>query len=261
MLQTELFQLMSTVTPCGHRILDPYAPLYTLKPVAEHVWIADGPIIDFGYGGLKAPFTTRMTVARLSDGDLLIHSPIAFTQTLRSAVESLGPVRHVVAPNSLHYWWMADWKADYPLATFYAVPGLDKRAKRPVPIDVLLHSRHSPWPDDIELEMVSGSILSEAVIFHRRSKTLVLTDLIENFESGRIHSRIYRVILKLAGVVDPDGKAPIDMRLSFLGHRRALRAAVMRMIEWEPQRIILAHGKWYEGDCVAELRRAFRWVL
>jgi hypothetical protein len=33
------------------------------------------------------------------------------------------------------------------------------------------------------------------------------------------------------------------------------------MIGWAPERIILAHGRWYPRDGVAELERAFRWVL
>jgi hypothetical protein len=33
------------------------------------------------------------------------------------------------------------------------------------------------------------------------------------------------------------------------------------MIAWNPERIILVHGRWYQRDGVQELRRAFRWVL
>lgn len=32
------------------------------------------------------------------------------------------------------------------------------------------------------------------------------------------------------------------------------------MIEWNPERVIMAHGRWYEHDGVAELKRAFRWL-
>ncbi|MCP5170337.1 MAG: hypothetical protein H6999_11365 [Hahellaceae bacterium] len=32
------------------------------------------------------------------------------------------------------------------------------------------------------------------------------------------------------------------------------------MLQWQPERIILAHGRWYAHDGTAELRRAFRWV-
>jgi hypothetical protein len=32
------------------------------------------------------------------------------------------------------------------------------------------------------------------------------------------------------------------------------------MIGWDPARIILAHGRWYERGGADELRRAFRWL-
>jgi hypothetical protein len=32
-------------------------------------------------------------------------------------------------------------------------------------------------------------------------------------------------------------------------------------VAWQPERIILAHGRWYEKDGTEELRRAFRWLL
>ena len=63
------------------------------------------------------------------------------------------------------------------------------------------------------------------------------------------------------GAAIPDGKAPIDMQLSFIRRRPAVREAVRQMIAWAPQRIVLTHGLCYEKDAVAELHRAFRWVL
>jgi hypothetical protein len=42
---------------------------------------------------------------------------------------------------------------------------------------------------------------------------------------------------------------------------KAVRTAAERMIAWNPERVIMAHGRWYDGNAVAELRRAFRWVL
>jgi hypothetical protein len=33
------------------------------------------------------------------------------------------------------------------------------------------------------------------------------------------------------------------------------------MMAWQPERVILAHGRWYEENAAAELRRAFRWVM
>jgi hypothetical protein len=33
------------------------------------------------------------------------------------------------------------------------------------------------------------------------------------------------------------------------------------MLAWQPERVILAHGRWYQHNGTAELRRAFRWLL
>jgi hypothetical protein len=33
------------------------------------------------------------------------------------------------------------------------------------------------------------------------------------------------------------------------------------MIAWNPEWVIVAHGRWYERHGAQELRRAFRWVL
>lgn len=241
--------------------LDLYEPIDVLKPVAADLWIVDGPRIGFGVGPFEFPFTTRMTVIRLRNGDLILHSPVALTPALRSAVELLGPVRFLVAPNSLHYWWLPDWKAVFPGAEVLAVRGLRERAKRPITVDRLLVGRGSPWPAEIDLLVVRGDVLTEAVLFHRASRTLILTDLIENFEPGRIHGWFLRLLVRLAGAADPDGKAPIDMRLSFFRRRKALRLAVHQMLAWQPERVMIAHGRWYDKDGAAELRRAFRWVL
>jgi hypothetical protein len=52
---------------------------------------------------------------------------------------------------------------------------------------------------------------------------------------------------------------PRDMRLTFA--RLALQSAIETMIGWNPERVIIAHGRWYESNGAAELRRAFRWLL
>ncbi len=241
---------------------EPYKPLNVLKPVTPEIWIVDGPEITFSYWGLKVPFPTRMTIIRLPDGSMWLHSPIAPDDALIESIRDLGPVRFLIAPNTLHYWWIADWKASFPEAEVYAVPGLERSAKRALSIQhVIGDAPPRIWVDAIDQVLVPGDLLTEADFFHRPSRTLIMTDLIENFEPGRVRSRFWRSTMRLFGAADPDGKAPYDMQLSFIRHRKAVRAAVERMIAWNPERIVLAHGRWYERNAVAELRRAFRWVL
>lgn len=238
-----------------------YEPLNTLKPVAPDVWVIDGPAIRF-YG---LPFSTRATVVRLENGDLWVHSPTYLSDELADELRALGPVRHLVAPNWIHYAYVAEWQAAFGGTVSWAAPGVAARAAKH---GMALRFDHdlgpeaeAPWRGQIKQIIVEGSpVHREAVFFHSATKTLILTDLIENFEPGKMPWWL-RPLLRLAGITDPDGQMPRDMRATFRGHKDQLRAAVERMIAWAPERIILAHGRWYKAGGVDELRRAFRFVL
>ncbi len=238
-----------------------YEPLNTIKPVAENIWIVDGEAISF-YG---LPYSTRMTVVRLSNGDLFLHSPIALDDDLKHKIDALGRVRHLVSPNWIHYAYLPEWAEIYTETISWASPGVRERARKfgvPVVFDRDLGDiSEVEWSDELEQMIVRGNKYHEEVVFfHKPSQTLILTDLIENFEARKIPIW-FRPLAWLTGILDPDGKAPIDMRLGFLKGKRELRQAVQRMIEWAPERVILSHGRWYAEQGVAELKRAFRWVL
>ena len=101
------------------------------------------------------------------------------------------------------------------------------------------------WTGQIDQLLVRGRYLTEAVFFHRASRSLILTDLVQNFEAGKIGSFWLGLAMRLAGCLHPDGAMPRDLRLTFLGHRGAFRRAVARMLAWQPERVIIAHGRWY----------------
>lgn len=103
-----------------------YEPLYTLKTIDEGIWIVDGEIVEMNFKITQVPFSTRMTVVRLGNNDLWIHSPIHLTPQLRSEIDELGHVKHIVAPNKLHYVYMEEWSQAYPDAKLWATKGLEK---------------------------------------------------------------------------------------------------------------------------------------
>lgn len=243
--------------------LKTYEPINALKPVADDLWIVDGPVIGMAYFGFHLPFTTRTTVVRLGDGGLWLHSPTPPDDSLRREIDKLGPVRFLVAPNKIHYWWIGEWKERYPEATTWAAPDVrDCASKRVAAFDRDLGEVPPPeWRDEIDQVSVAGDFLTEVDFFHRPTRTLILTDLIENFEPARITCWHMRLLMKLGGVADPDGKMPYDLRVTFLRHKADFRAAVETMLTWQPARIVLAHGRWYDRNGEAELRRACRWVL
>jgi hypothetical protein len=190
-----------------------------------------------------------MTVIRLPSGDLWLHSPIAWSERLARSIANLGQVRHLIAPSTLHYWHLNVWRDRFPEARSYGPPGLASRAKTRLVLDETLDEKvPDAWEDAFDQCVTRGSALTEVDFFHRASRTLVVTDLIENFEPQRVRNPLLRWLIRLAGAADPDGKAPIDLRLSFLGHRGEVRKSVERMLAWAPERIILSHGRCYEAN-------------
>lgn len=238
-----------------------YAPLNVLKGVCEDVWVVDGPIIKFGLPWPKMPFPTRMTIVRMGAEDLFIHSPTPLTPELQAQILRLGRPRWIVGPNRIHYWWMPDWKRAFPAAEAYLAPKIPEQAGDRVDFGYKpLDGDHGyPWDGEMATLPVAGKFMTEVEFFHRPSRTLILTDLIENFEPDRLRSLVMRWLTWLGGVRDPDGQMPRDLRRTF--PKDHLRAAVQTMIAWDPERVILAHGRWYRSDGADELRRAFRWVL
>jgi hypothetical protein len=237
-----------------------YPPLNVLKPVAAEVWIVDGPTIRFGPPLLRMPFPTRMTVVRVAGHGLFIHSPTQLVGPLRREIEALGSPRWIIAPNRIHYWWVPDWRAAFPHAAVYLAPRVKEQAGERITFAACdLDRDHGyPWDDEIATLPIAGSYMTEVEFYHRASRTLILTDLIENFEPDKL-GFFLRWLTRLGHVQHPDGQTPRDLRLTF--SKEDLRKAVERMIAWNPERIIVAHGRMYQTRGAEELRRAFRWLL
>jgi hypothetical protein len=240
-----------------------YPPLGTMKEVVADLWIVDGPAVRFGVPCLRMAFPTRMTIVRTTGQRLFIHSPTPLSPALKMALAQVGTVHWLVGPNRLHTRWLQEWAMAYPDARVYVAPGVEEDASEHGARQRLVLNGTSSygWEPDLALLPVGDCHFTEIVFFHFLSRTLILTDLIENFEADRLDSPMAKILTSLGGVQDPDGQMPRDMRLLFARDRRGLRMAVEKMIRWNPERVILAHGRWYARDGTAELRRAFRWLI
>ncbi len=246
-----------------HRAPFTYDPLNTPKPLARDVWIVDGPVIHMSAGPLRLPFPTRMTILRLSNGDLWIHSPIALSDELRDKVLAFGPVRHLIAPNRIHYAAIQQWLDAFPDATSWGVEGIEPRAEKNG-IPVAIHRRlgdqaPAEWSGQIDQLLVTSSFMSEAVFHHRPSHTAILTDLIENFDPARL-SWPLRAMTWLGRNIGPNGTMPIDMRITFQRRRAHLHQMIARILAWKPEYVVMAHGDIYRTDATNRLRHAFRWL-
>ncbi|MBV1797362.1 DUF4336 domain-containing protein [Siccirubricoccus sp. G192] len=237
-----------------------YPPLDTPKPVAPGVWVVDsGPQRVLGL-----PFPVRMTVLRLEDGGLWLHSPTRHSPGLAAALAECGPVRHLLAPGTAHWTHLPGWQAAFPEARLWAAPGVAERARRQgaaLRVDGVLAEAPPPdWAGEIEQAVLSGPGFVEVAFHHRPSHSLVLTDSIQAMEPARLPFAM-RLLVRALGVAGPEGGTPIQLRL-LLGRRRAAnRAAAARLLALAPERVIFAHGAFYAADGKAQLRRAWGWLL
>jgi len=239
-----------------------YEPINVYKPLASNIGIVDGPFEYLTALGIRMPlpFTTRMTVIRLMSGDLFLHSPIAFDTQLAAAIQRLGTVRHLVSPNQFHYAHIGEWQKAFPHANAWASPRVRERARAR---QIKVHFTHdlgerppSEWSEEVDQTLVPGGVFKEFVFFHTSSRTLILTDTIMNLELDKI-TQPWRAFTKLTGMYHPRGQVFFGMRLPLLLQKRRARAAIQKIKAWQPERIVLSHGRCFETDADAVLRHLF----
>lgn len=224
-----------------------------MRQWSQRVWIAEAPLRFYG-----VPFGTRMTVVQLAEGGLFVHSPLEPTPALRAALDALGTVRCVVSPNKLHHRFLGAFGAAYPEARYFAPPGLAE--KRPdLHFDAVLGDASEPaWAEDLDQIVLRGSrVMQEVLFFHAASCTLIVADLCEHF--GPWSPPLTRLVARLANMYGKP-RMPPDWQRTFRDLETA-RACFERILAWDFDRVILAHGGLLERDARAIFRSAYAWAL
>jgi hypothetical protein len=194
---------------------------------------------------------TRMAVVVLPGRRLLLYSPVWWSAELAAELAALGDPAFLVAPNKLHNQTLSAYLERHPHARLCAPPGLAER--RPdLRVDVALDGA-APWGGELETALTDGNaFFREALLFHRPSRTLLVGDLVENFDAGTA-SRWGRALARLFGV-GPRPVASPEHRL-YTEDADAAAAAFARAEAWDFERIWLCHGRIVEADAKRIFRR------
>lgn len=224
-----------------------------LRALADDLWVADQPL---RFAGLEVG--TRMTVIRLPDGGLLLHSPVARSAELAAAVERVGTPAVIVAPNRLHHLYVQEWSSAYPACRVLVAPGLEQK-RADLKIDgVLGDDAPVEWGGAIEHAPVAGApFVSEVVLFHRPSATLVTSDLL--FNVGDESPTLTRFAFKLFGAYGRPAVTPLERLV--IRDRAAYRRSLERILAWPFERLVVAHGSVVEHGGRAALASAYEWLL
>ncbi|WP_419914333.1 DUF4336 domain-containing protein [Hoeflea sp.] len=227
-----------------------------MRPFGETIWTIDGDDVRM-FNVL--PFTTRMTVVRLESGGLWILSPVQPNPDRRYAVDALGPVEHLVAPNKIHSIGIKPWTALYPAAKVWASPAFAGRHPDIAVEALLTNDVAAPWSPEIDHCAIEGhAVLDEVVFLHKPSGTLIITDLIQKHDAAG-SSWLWRGVKRMIGVQGKDGGVPLDIKLC-IRDRQAMRRSIEAILGWEFDNLVIAHGHCIQGGAKQEVSRAFAWL-
>ncbi len=206
-----------------------------LQQLDDSLWVAHRPLRF-----LFAEIGTRMTVIRLEDGSLFVHSPVLLDQPTRTDLDQLGPVRFVVAPNRFHHLFIGECNRAYPDAKYFAAPELSSKRKD-LRFDAILDdSPPGEWNGQID-QIIFRAFppLNEVVFLHRESRSLIVTDLLFNVQTSE--SAYTRFLMRLDGGL---GRVVVARSFRWLIKRRRAqaRSTVDKILSWDFDRLIVAHG-------------------
>ncbi len=230
-------------------------------PLVDGVWTVDSRLP----GLVGRVFPARMTVFRLPDGGLLLHSPTRCTPALKEALEREGPIRHLAAPNVAHWIFLKDWQRACPDAVTWGAPNLGKRRqvrRSGVRLDrILFEGTPIDWGGAIDLVTVPGALgFREVAFMHKPTATLVLTDLMMDLAPGSLPLPLRPLVLA-AGMTAPDRMPPPHLRFVVRAGGEDARHAGARVAALSPERVVFAHGRVVTEHAPAALRRSLRWLL
>jgi hypothetical protein len=199
-----------------------------------------------------------MTIVRLPDSTLLLHSPIAATEDLVRQVKALGAVTYLVGPNKLHHLFLGEWQRAFPEASTYLAPGLDTKRADLTITGILTDEPEPGWKDVLDQVLMGGfPFANEVVFFHRPSATLIATDLAFNISASS--PPMTRIVFRLAGIYER--LAPTLLERLLVRDRSAFRQSLERILEWPFERVVVAHGDVVEEGGRAQLIRGYSWLF
>jgi hypothetical protein len=199
------------------------------------------------------PIPVRMTVIRLGDGQLILHSPVPVSPEIRLELEALGPVGFIVVPRA-HGRFAGQVAEIYPSARLLAAPDPGWRQKKLSYHGSIADEPPDSWSGDVDSLLVAGFRLQEVLLLHRPSRTLILTDLCFNIR--RSSERLARLFFAANGMWQYFGPSRLIRRLA-VSDRAAMGRSLERVLQWDFDRIVPGHGDVVERGGPAALRAAW----
>jgi hypothetical protein len=240
------------------RVVPRAVPSFAPAPseLSPGLWLLDRELRHFGFARMPA----RTTIIRLRSGALVVISPPPLIDgKATTAIDAIGEVTYVVAPNTFHYLYAAEFMARYPNAELLAASGLVARVPD-LPSATEFDSSSPPaWSGELEHTIVGPMRgISEVLLYHVPTSTLILSDLA--FNMLRYPRVVDRLVWRMAGIPGKFGPGRTSRDL-LLNDRALATQALERALDWPFRQIVLAHGDVVAKDARSRFRDAFKVYL
>lgn len=219
--------------------------------------------IDHDLRFLGVCLGTRTSAVRLKDGSLALHSPGPIAPEDAAAIDALGEVTLLIAPNLMHHMYLAAARARWPKATLIAPDRLQRKQPK-LRIDTSLAQgvASAPLPEALAktlepLYLAGMPGLDEYAWLHAASGTLILTDLAFNIRAPQpLWTRLF---LQANGGWDHLG--PTRLLRSTIKDVAQARAGVSALLSRDFDRVIVAHGQVEDSGGRELLRQSYQWLI
>lgn len=220
----------------------PHRPLEALE---ENLWRVEGDLEGM-------PLKRVMTVAKRSDGRLVIHNAIALEEEGMKRIEELGEPAYLVVPNGYHRMDAPRFKARYPKLKVVCPKNARAKVAKVVEVDL----GYAGYPDDKHVSLTTLAGVGEAEGFmtvrSQSGTTVVFNDAV--FNMPHLTGAQGWVLKHVTGSTGGPRISRIT-RLFLVKDKRAFRADLERIAETERlKRVIVSHHEVIDGDAAGTLR-------
>ncbi len=223
-----------------------------LEQISDCIWVAEE---EFSLLGLH--IGKRMTVVRLKDGKLLLHSPISMNELLLQELKKLGEIAYLVSPNLFHHLHINEWTNIEPKPIVYAPPHIEKKQPQ-LKVDFYFSEDLKPsWQEELEIYLLKGTRAHETIFFHKESKTLIVTDLVMNFHHQT--SLWERLMLSYLGTYKKLGCSKLFR--AGIKDKKVFQRSIYKIYSLDFETIIMSHGKILKNAARYKFSKAFEWLI
>jgi hypothetical protein len=193
-----------------------------------------------------------VTLLRLSDGRVIVHSTAPFAEKDVAAIRAFGEPAWLVDATMLHETFAKEGRAALPGLPYLAPTGFNEvSGVATEPLD----PPPSDWANEIEVLRIEGTRKNEHVFFHRRSRTLVVADLFFSFPAetrGWAHFFARRIM-----GLPPNLFGVSRFFRMLISDQQAFERSIARMLQWDFERVVVAHRTPLETDAKKAVQSAF----